>query len=113
MSNIRSSCLNVNQTRSIRLDALMPDAQPTQCKGEAPGSEDGFVVGPDLPRFAVMLGGVQQQPQKGDRGFLAQYSNCQDTATAVVDDPLRDHRCSVVFGHVDAPGDRRDQGTSD
>lgn len=44
---------------ALRLDALMTDAEPAQCKSEDPRSEGGFIVGSDFLGFAVMLDSIQ------------------------------------------------------
>ena len=45
---------------ALWFDALVADTDPTQGEGERQRSEDGFVVGSDLLRFAVMLDGIEQ-----------------------------------------------------
>lgn len=48
------------------------DAEPAEGEGDDPGSEDRFVVGPDLLRLAVMFDGIQQQAQDVDRRSVPQ-----------------------------------------
>ena len=92
--------------RAVRLDALVANTEPAQREGEHPGREDRFIVGSDLSRLAVVLDGIQQQPQEGDRGLLAQAFELQNTSTAMIDNAenrLRNVRRPSALGQVNAP----------